>query len=156
MGLSLCPCFGSSPRTQDSAHRSYVHFIDVPPPYSDQRIARMPEKMRSTASFEPLIEFSEKEVEIETGERPSSSSSSSVVSMRSTHLTSNPTGSTVARNSLVRNDTGSTGPPSYRAASRSPSPSPPSTLLLHPVMSDDWFRRLQQRALDATSRPEAP
>lgn len=156
MGFSLCDCFGSSPRTKDSPHRNYVQVIDVPPPYSDQRIARMPEKMSSTASFEPLIEFSEKEVEVETVERPSCSSASSIISMPSTHLTSNPTGSTAARNSLVRNDTGSTAPPSYRAASRSRSPSPPSTLLLHPVMSDDWFRRLQQRALDATTRPEIP
>jgi len=154
----MCPCFGSSSRKSDAAHRSYVRVIDVPPPYSDQRsIARMPEKMRSTASFEPLIEFSEKEVEVEVTARPSSSSSSSIVSMPSTHLTSNPTGSTVARNSIVQDNTGSTAPPSYYSASRSPSPhlSPPSTLL-HPVMSDDWFRRLQQRALDATTRPESP
>ena len=154
MGFSLCPCFGSSPQTKDFAHRSYVRVVDPPPPYHDQRIVRMPEKMRSTVSFEPLIEFSEKEIEIQTVERPPSSSSSSIVSMPSTHLTSNPTGSTVARDSLVATDTGSTAPPSYRSGSRSPSPPLPSTLLLHPVMSDDWFRRLQQRALDATTRSE--
>ena len=157
MGFS-CPCFGTSSRTKDMSgpHGSFVRVIDVPPPYSDTRreIARMPEKMRSTASFEPLIEFSENEVAVE--ERPVSSSSSSIISISSTHMTSNPTGSTVARNSIVRYDTGSTAPPSYHSASRSPSPSPPSALLLHPVMSNDWFRVLQQRALDVTSRPEGP
>ena len=158
MGMS-CPCFGSSQRTKHNAHRSYARVIDVPPPYFDARtqgqpIARMPERMRSTASLEHLIEFSEKEKALH--ERRISSSSSSIVSHPSTHITSNLTGSTFARNSIVRDDTGSTAPPSYHSASRSCSPSPPSSYLQHPVMTDDWFRVLQQRALEATTRPEAP